>query len=156
MRFRYFVNYFLWMSSWIILGIIVFFVAIIFFLKKLGKDGDKEEDRLIKMDEYHNIFPLLEKIDEYFELKDEIFLKGDFILLKDILSVIKTIANKTIPIIFDENLIFYLHEIIDRINFLKDYLYDRKFAEEELKELEKTFENLRNWYREESDEEQTF
>ena len=151
MRFRYFINYFLWISPWLLLGVIVFIVAIVFFLKNLGREEDKEEDKLIKIDEFHNVLPLIEKIEEYFNLRKR-YYHTFFLYLREILSEIKDISNEIIPIVFDEYLICCLHEIIDKIDFIEKHLDDRNFMVEALKDLEETFEKIMNWYQGENDE----
>ena len=151
MRFRYFINYFLWISPWLLLGVIVFIVAIIFFLKNLKREENKEEDKLIKIDEFHNVLPLIDKIEEYFNLRKK-HHHTSFLYLREILSEIKNISNEIIPIVFDEYLICCLHEIIDKIDFIEKHLDDRNFALEALKDLEETFEKIMNWYQGENDE----
>ena len=151
MRFRYFINYFLWISPWLLLGVIVFIVAIIFFLKNLKREENKGEDKLIKIDEFHNVLPLIDKIEEYFDLRKK-HHNTSFLYLREILSEIKNISNEIIPIIFDEYLICCLHEIIDKIDFIERHLDDRKFASEALRDLEETFEKIMNWYQGENDE----
>ena len=151
MRFRYFINYFLWISPWLLLGVIVFIVAIIFFLKNLKREENKGEDKLIKIDEFHNVLPLIDKIEEYFDLRKK-HHHTSFLYLREILSEIKNISNEIIPIIFDEYLICCLHEIIDKIDFIERHLDDRKFASEALRDLEETFEKIMNWYQGENDE----
>ncbi|RKX91220.1 MAG: hypothetical protein DRP84_11975 [Spirochaetes bacterium] len=151
MGFRYFINYFLWISPWLLLGVIVFIVAIIFFLKNLKREENKEEDKLIKIDEFHNVLPLIDKIEEYFDLRKK-HHNTSFLYLREILSEIKNISNEIIPIIFDEYLICCLHEIIDKIDFIEKHLDDRNFMVEALKDLEETFEKIMNWYQGENDE----
>ncbi len=151
MRFKYFVSYFLWISPWLLLGVIVFIVAIIFLLKNSKREEDEEEEKLIKIDEFHNVLPLIDKIEEYFDLKKK-YRNISFLYLKEILSEIKDISNEIIPIVFDEYLICCLHEIIDKINFIEKHLDDRNFASEALKDLEETFEKIMNWYHEEDEE----
>ncbi len=151
MRFRYFINYFLWISPWLLLGVIVFIVAIIFFLKNLKREENKGEDKLIKIDEFHNVLPLIDKIEEYFDLRKK-HHNTSFLYLREILSEIKNISNEIIPIVFDEYLICCLHEIIDKIDFIERHLDDRKFASEALRDLEETFEKIMNWYQGENDE----
>ena len=151
MRFRYFINYFLWISPWLLLGVIVFIVAIIFFLKNLKREENKEEDKLIKIDEFHNVLPLIDKIEEYFNLRKRHYY-ASFLYVREILSEIKNISNEIIPIVFDEYLICCLHEIIDKIDFIEKHLDDRNFMVEALKDLEETFEKIMNWYQGENDE----
>jgi len=151
MRFRYFINYFLWIFPWLLLGVIVFIVAIIFFLKNLKREENKGEDKLIKIDEFHNVLPLIDKIEEYFDLRKK-HHHTSFLYLREILSEIKNISNEIIPIVFDEYLICCLHEIIDKIDFIERHLDDRKFASEALRDLEETFEKIMNWYQGENDE----
>lgn len=144
MRYIRYINYFLWITPWVLLGIVVFILAIIFLFKGRKGEWDKEEDKLIKIDELNNLLPLIKKIEEYFE--------NNLTDLKNLLSEIKDLSRDIIPIVFDELLISYLHEIENKISFLERYLDDKEFLKENLPELETLFKKITKWYKGSPDE----